>query len=416
MMFTLKYPEILLHLGGLQYGYQPVRLPSGERVLIIKLTKEAILTAKLQRTFTVYGVPDDADGVLGLITALFDDVDEPITLTTPLFAEDELCTDLLTLLQQPSFKVYFFDEHDRELLGVRVEDPAIGKWAAAFSRRRFRQFDMAEAPAVLKSMTNWFARRKELDDAAALRIRFSESLYPDDLLSLDARETGFDFIAAGSEPVSSLVREDAGPFQERDIVELLVRLVPPQAILLNPFRTDANTEFADVVVAHGGVLLIVQAKDSPNTAEILGRTLDRKRKSVRSHLAKAVKQMRGAFSHMESGGELRLRTPGVESVLQLEDQFVIGVIVLREMFDDQFRDYSEPVLKLIQKAQRRCLVLDYAALHILTCSLSSWESFVSALHEMVDFGLTRGEFPRPRFLGPSEGQSVAPATETPKPA
>lgn len=413
MMFTLKYPEILAHLGGLQYGHQPVTLPSGERVLIIKHSKEAILTATLQRGFKIYGVPDDDGGVLGLITAIFDDADAPITLTTPMFGDDALCTDLLALLQQPSFEVYFFDEHDRELAGVRVADPTIAKWAEALSHKRFRRLDMAEVPGTLLSMTKWFARRREIDDAAALHIGFSESLYPDDLLIIDARDTGFDFIDAGSEPISSLVRENPGPFQERDIVRLMVRLFPPKAILLNPFRTDSETEFADVVVVHGDVLLVFQVKDSPNTPEVLGRSLDRKRKAIASHLVKAVKQMRGAFRLIASGDELALRTTGAETLIKLKDRFVIGVIVLREMFDDQFKEYSEPVLKLIQEAQRPCVVLDYAALHILTCNLNSSEAFVGALDKIVAFALDRGEFPRPRFLGPSEGEAGSVATETP---
>jgi hypothetical protein len=264
-------------------------------------------------------------------------------------------------------------------------------------------------------MTHWFARRTEADDLAALRVTFLENLYPDDLLILDAGETGFDFIAAGSEPISSLLREDPGPFQERDIVKLMERHFPPDAILLNPFRTDADTEFADVVVAHENVLVIFQAKDSPNTPEILGRSLARKRKAIESHLAKAVKQMRGAFAHMAADDELKLRTPGVEITIDLEDRFVIGVIVLREMFDDQFQNYSQPVLRLMQQAQQACLVLDYAALHILTCGLSSWEAFVAALDDMVVFGLDHGEFPRPRFLGPSEREQEDPTVGTAEP-
>lgn len=402
-MFSLMHPEILGHLGGLQYGFQPVRLPSGERVLIIKATKEAILTAKLQQGFKVYAVPDGRDDKrLGLVSAFFDDADEPITLTTPLFAQDDLLADLIAVFKQESFELYFFDEHDRELIGVRVTDPAVAQWAEAFSSCEFRVLDMAEVPDVLSAISDWFSRRDEADDDAALAITFSEPLYPDDFVIIDAREEGFDFIAAGSKPLSSLVREDPGPFQERDIVKLMSRLFPPEHILLNPFRTDANTEFADVVVAHEDVVLIIQAKDSPNTPETLGRTLDRKRKAIESHLDKAVKQLRGAFSHMDSDDTLILRTPDAEAEIPLEDRYIIGLVVLREMFDDQFKDYSAPVLRLMLDAERPCLVLDYAALHILTCSLGSWEALVGALDNMVTFGLEHGEFPRPRFLGPSD--------------
>jgi len=100
---------------------------------------------------------------------------------------------LLAVLQQPSFEVYFFDELDRELVGVRVTDPAIAEWAESVSRRQFYQQDAADVAAVQLSMTHWFAHRKAADDEAALRITFSEDLYPNDIVILDARKTGFDF-------------------------------------------------------------------------------------------------------------------------------------------------------------------------------------------------------------------------------
>jgi hypothetical protein len=403
-MFSLAHPEILSHLGTLQYGLQPVTMPSGQVIVIVKMTKEAILAAKLNQGFKIYVVPDEAEGAaLGLISAFFDDDDEPLTLRTPLYGDDQMLTDLAALLKQERFELYFFDEHDRELIGVVVDNAAASRWAEVFGQTSFRAFDMTDVPAVLTAMEMWFSHRNGDDDQAALPVAFCEKLYPDDFVIIDARTDGFDFVAAGGKPVTSLVREDPGPFQERDIVSLMSRLFPTDAILLNPFRVDAPTEFADVVVATGDILLIIQAKDSPNTEQSLRRTLDRKRLAITSHLDKAVNQLRGALTHLATNPELKLRLPAGDVTVATGEVFTIGLIVLREMFDDQFKDYSTPVLKLVQSTGLPCLVLDYAALHILSCSLGTWESFIGALDEMVRFGLEHGEFPRPRFLGPPSG-------------
>ena len=124
-------------------------------------------------------------------------------------------------------------------------------------------------------------------------------------------------------------------------------------------------------------------------------------------LEKAVKQMRGALAHLASDAELKLRTQTGDMAIATDELFPIGLIVLREMFDDQFPEYSVPVLELIRTSHVPCLVLDYASLHILSCSLSSRESFISALDQMVQFGLEHGEFPRPRFLEPPAASSQA---------
>ena len=50
MMFSIKFPQILVHLGQLAYELQPVRVPpDGRLCLTIKANKEAILTAHLNR-------------------------------------------------------------------------------------------------------------------------------------------------------------------------------------------------------------------------------------------------------------------------------------------------------------------------------------------------------------------------------
>src|SRR6266403_5100092 len=132
-MLSIRYPQILSHLGQLAYGLQPVHLlPEGRFSLVIKVGKEAILTARLNQQIRVYLIPDppNASRSHGFITAFFDDHDEPMVLFTPLYEGDAMLTDLTSTFGQDYFDLYFFDEHDREMMGVRARTADLEKFRA----------------------------------------------------------------------------------------------------------------------------------------------------------------------------------------------------------------------------------------------------------------------------------------------
>ena len=83
MLLSIEHPELLPHLKTLGYGLQPVRhRATGRYSLVVKVTKEMILTARLNGEFKVYLLGNDQGppSHLGLITAFFDDPDEPLTI------------------------------------------------------------------------------------------------------------------------------------------------------------------------------------------------------------------------------------------------------------------------------------------------------------------------------------------------
>ena len=80
-------------------------------------------------------------------------------------------------------------------------------------------------------------------------------------------------------------------------------------VFLNPIREDTGTELTDVLAVTEEVVLLIQAKDSPNTEASLRRPIDRTRSVIRSHIDKAAKQLRGAIAKMQSRDEVILRTP-----------------------------------------------------------------------------------------------------------
>lgn len=401
-MFTLEFPSILTHLRPLGYGLQPVRITADDRfILIIKATKEAILTARLNQQIKIYLIPDISKqgGSLGLITAFFDDQDEPITLTTPLFNDDAMLRDLAVLLRQETFDLYFFDEHDRELMGVRARNANTARFREEMRTTCFPILDMSKVPTILDALTNWFGQRDAADDDRAFVIELGERLYPDDLVIIDARDAAYDFHGADTHAaITSLEREEPGPFQERNIATLLRRAFPGEAVFLNPIREDSGTELTDILAVTEEIVLLVQAKDSPNTESSLRRPIDRKRSVIRSHIDKAAKQLRGAINKVQSCDEIILRTPEGPLAISARGRALRGLVVVREMFDDDYNVCSAPILAVAEECRVPCVLLDYAALHIMALQLSSPRRLINTFDQLFSKALEIGEYPKPRFL------------------
>ena len=102
-MLSVLHPEILYHLQDFNYGLMPIYLPEENKyILVIKATKEGILTVSTNNAFKVYLIKSTSKAAshLGLVTAFFDDHDEPLTITTPLFSNDEMLKDITNLFTQ----------------------------------------------------------------------------------------------------------------------------------------------------------------------------------------------------------------------------------------------------------------------------------------------------------------------------
>ena len=172
---------------------------------------------------------------LGLITAFFDDPDEPLTVKSPQFVGDDFLRDITELLSQPEFDVYFFDEHDRELMGVRAYNTDAGRFRAEIKSANFARYVRADFPAVLRRLEHRFSVRDAEDDARAFTITLGERLDPDDFVFIDGRDEAYQFQGADqSVAATGLEREEPGPFQERDIAVMLGRIFDGQCIYFEP--------------------------------------------------------------------------------------------------------------------------------------------------------------------------------------
>ena len=110
------------NIQQMPYGILPLCHEDEEHpIFIVKAPKEYILAAKIKATLAIYLAPVliDNQNTFGLVTAFFDDEDEPLVIKTPLFS-DPFCVDLFKSLRAGRLNVHFFDELSRELLAYRA--------------------------------------------------------------------------------------------------------------------------------------------------------------------------------------------------------------------------------------------------------------------------------------------------------
>jgi hypothetical protein len=400
-MLSIDHPHLMSHLQLFRYGLMPVIVAGGEHFLIVKASKEGILAARHKAGFKVYLLSDGRSQQLGVVTAFFDDHDEPLTLTTALFDGDELTRDIDAVLSQPEFKVYFVDEQDRELMGVRVANPGAGRFREMMAKANFQPLDLDTFGEVVERLSQRFSIRDAADDEAAFGLTVLEHLYPEDLVIMDARPAANHFHGAHLRPAfTELVREDPGPPQERDIAVMLGRVFPPDSIYLNPFRTDTDKELIDVLVVTDKVMLFIEAKDSPNTPASLDRSLHRKRQTIQNQIIKATKQLKGALNYAQAADGVVIKAEPEPLTLPLAGRQLLGLVVIREMFDDRQVVNSAPILDIVDEIQRPLMLIDYPGLHMVSLNLRTPAQFLGALHNLFDTALEHGQFPRSTWSAP----------------
>jgi hypothetical protein len=77
------------------------------------------------------------------------------------------------------------------------------------------------------------------------------------------------------------------------------------------------------------------------------------------------------------------------------------------MFDDDRKACSVPVLAVAEACEEPCVLLDYAALHVMALYLSSPIRLFNGLSQLFDIALERGTYPKPRFFGAPRRQADA---------
>ena len=332
---SVTYPEVLQTLVDLPGGLLPMRsVGSSRMILIMKTMREIAVTAQLRKFFRFYLVPLRAGDVhtRGLITAFFDDHDEPLTIRTLLF-DEELTREIFQVLSSDSFDMYFFDEHNRELIGFRAENPDATRFRSFANTIRFVPGTLEIARQFHDDMMLWFGSRSTADDNAAFRINLLETVLPDNLY-----------------PQS----QTPGEFNERDIETGLHRAFSGDQVCRNPVRANDGREFVDVLVATEKTVLLIQAKDSPITEATLSRTIDRKKATTAGHVKKAAAQLKGSINHLRSGNSIEIITDGERWDVSMSGREVFGLVIVKELFDLERSDSSQLVLSVFEETGIPC--------------------------------------------------------------
>lgn len=188
-MLTLHHPELMHTVLNYPIGLYALTIKGNNRsALVVKANKEALLASQLNKGFQMYVVPMDVGGkvTVGIMSAFFDDCDEPLVIYTTLF-DDAASTLLKQVVLGGELHVHLFDECNRELLGYSalVRVPPITR--VHLEQAHFLPFEQATARAMLDKLPVWFGLRNVLDDAAAIAVDFGETLFPDDLFIQDLR-------------------------------------------------------------------------------------------------------------------------------------------------------------------------------------------------------------------------------------
>lgn len=398
MKLSVRHPEVMPLLAAFPGGLIPLGSgKSGTSVLAVKIPKESILAARLRRGFKVYPIPFTINGTatLALVSAFQDDTDQPRIISTPLF-DDPLSCGIVQCLTTERAHIHFFDEHDREFLAYvcRIVVPA--QTRDRLRRATWLPLTAANAQAAHDQLGIAFGIRQPEAEDDAIVVEFREALMSEDEEIVDQRQESHAFHGAGSKSTWSLVREQPGPSQERDIALVLQRIFRPEHIYLNPFKVAPSEELCDVLVATDNLFFVIQAKDSPNTNQALETTIDRKRSKAVSSLKDGIRQVRRAAQYIGSQDPVEIVVGGRTVKLSRSRGFA-GLIVVKELFNIDYDEYTPAVLDLADYINAPCIVLDYPELHAYTHYLKNEASFFNAFMRVYNHGMETGMFLRLRF-------------------
>lgn len=385
---SVSYPAVPQMPADFKGGLLPTRDAASSRmILIVKTMKEIALTAQLRKFFRFYLVPLRAGDVdtFGLISAFFDDDDEPLIIRTPLF-NDEFVHELVQVLSSDSFDVHFYDEHNRRLIGFRAKNPDSIRFQHVVNTIRYVPGTLELARQFDDDMKLWFGNRSTDEDDASLRIDLFETLPPDNLYEQS--------------------QTSPGDLNEPDIEMCLHRAFNSDQVYRNPVRAGDRREFVDVLVATNRTVLLIQAKYSPVTEATLRRTIGRKQATTEKHVRKAAAQLKGSINHLRSGSSIDIITDGQPCELHTSGREVLGLVIVKELFDSERSTCSRRVLSVFEETGVPCLLLDYAEFQEMTFFRPTEESLVGTLKQVFAAARENGFFIRSRFGFVADGPTV----------
>lgn len=388
--------EVVRYPGGLHVVHVP-----GEQAptLLIKLPHRFLLTARMNGGFRIFVVPVafEHEATVGLMCVFDEDPTNPLYNWTPLFADPHSQALSHTILRDRTLTARLLDEHDRELLAYEctVECPLVARIRLEHARLVPISHELAHGLA--EAAHAWLDARSPQDEADAVQVRFASPLYAQDRTFRDERKDLYGFHGSKGFNEVPLVKREPGQFQELDIILLLQRVFEPENIYHSPLRITDREEICDVLVITEDLCLVVQAKDSPNTEQMLGNSLARKRQKAKQQLAEGCNQVSGAIGYLRRNQPLQMLADDQEVTVDLEGRNVLSLVVVRELFVTDYAEYSATLLALHARTELPCIGIDYQELIQYSTFCRSQRQFEDAYFQVFDFARENGQFPRLRF-------------------
>ncbi|WP_200834880.1 hypothetical protein [Phyllobacterium salinisoli] len=392
MRLTVLHPELKPLIAEFAGGLMPIRLGEDTALsLVIKTQKEAILAAKMNGSFAFYlpALQSSTVTTTSLITAFFDDDDEPLIIRSPLFGDDGFSQGILEILKYDEVDVYFFDEQDYEWMSFRTALEDNGSCLIGAEHIHLLGYHPETVKSIHSVLGDWFGNRTPQDDESAIRAIFKEELSPNDIFVLDMTPEVNAYQGGSGYRRDTLTRTEPGYYQERDISACLLRAFEPQQIMMNPRRKDTFKEILDHLVLTGELAILIQAKDSPTTEAGISRTLERKRRSTHSQIDDAIRQINGAARYLQREPTATLVVGGKDIEISLEQRRVIGLAIVKELFDDEGEAYAAACKKLAGLSGGG-MVMDYNSFHAFTHRFNTETEFIRALETLIEQMSTNG--------------------------
>lgn len=249
---------------------------------------------------------------------------------------------------------------------------------------------------MLEQADAWFGATTADDDMHAIDVELVEDMFPSDFHIIDLTHQGF----RGSPGYSGtqLERPEPGALQELDIIYLLQRVYSAERIIHGPLKVADGEELVDVLIQGDDATLLLQAKDSPNTPATMGTKLDRKRRKAISQLTGGLSQLGGAISTIRREGNPSLKLVNGEALnIDLASRPLVGVVVVRELFLDNYDSYGTMILEFMDDNRIPTLAFDYNELEVMTRHCRSEPELLAAFYQIFDCAREHRIYPRLRF-------------------
>src|SRR5471030_1466858 len=126
---------------------------------------------------------------------------------------------------------------------------------------------------------------------------------------------------------------------------------------------------------------------------------ERKRRKSISQLQEGVNQLRGAISFIRNDPKLLFALNGSTVEIDLTGKPILGIVIVRELFDDMYSEYSRIAFEHIKKAGVDTVFFDFPEFSKMTLYCKSEALFLSAAQQILQTAESRRKFPRLRYSG-----------------